>query len=55
MLKSIPALNNSSASKGISNRLELNPAKSASPINSLICGANSLKVGSVTTFSFVIP
>ena len=55
MSKSTPTLKNSSANNGISKRLELNPARSESEIIVLIVSASSLKVGSVTTFSLVIP
>ena len=47
--KSIPALRSSSASKGTSNLLELNPPKSAPESISMILGAASLKVGAFST------
>ncbi len=52
---SIPARSISSANSGISNRSELNPAKSEPLIISLTCLLNCLKVGSLATFSSVIP
>ena len=55
MSKSIPTLKNSSANNGISNLLELKPAKSQLCISSEISGASSLKVGSFATFSSDIP
>jgi hypothetical protein len=53
--KLFPALSNSSASKGMSNLLELYPARSAFSIKATIFSAISLKVGAFATSSFLTP